>query len=324
MNSVKLKISLIANLISILCLLSLGVVTFIFVKEAIYKEVVHAEINSVSVARATMENFSNNNINFIRNVKKDLETMPEYKVNSKEALKEYFSGEIKAYKVGFNALALYIAFEDGSLLISDSETHKNGVPTRFFGGPGTEYNFTTRAWYKGAVASGDVYVSPIYEDSITKMPAMAFSAPVYRGGKLLAVVAVDVLVEDLQKQFDSIPARIFAFDENAQVFASQDRSLITGGSNADRYLNDIKRIGEISKTLKDLEPFNYVRSDGSERFVVCSRYNNYTTCISESIDEVEEPVERIAYIQSAIVVFTSLASIILLYFIISRMLTPLQ
>lgn len=105
-----------------------------FVKEAIYEEVVHAEINSVSVARAAMENFNNNNINFIRNVKKDLETMPEYKVNSKEALKEYFSGEIKAYKVGFNELALYIAFEDGSLLISDSETHKNGVPTRFFGG----------------------------------------------------------------------------------------------------------------------------------------------------------------------------------------------
>lgn len=34
-----------------------------------------------------MENFNNNNINFIRNVKKDLETMSEYKVNSKEALK---------------------------------------------------------------------------------------------------------------------------------------------------------------------------------------------------------------------------------------------
>ena len=46
----------------------------------------------------------------------------------------------------------------------------------FLGGPGTEYNFTTRAWYKGAVASGDVYVSPIYEDSITKMPAIVFSA----------------------------------------------------------------------------------------------------------------------------------------------------
>ena len=80
----------------------------------------------------------------------------------------------------------------------------------------------------------------------------------------------------------------------------------------------------LEKKYKDYEPFNYIRSDGSERFVTCSRYNNYTACISESVDEVEEPVERIAYIQSAIVVFTSLASVVLLYFIISRMLTPLQ
>ncbi|GKY05615.1 hypothetical protein THJ040_08010 [Campylobacter jejuni] len=45
MKSVKLKVSLIANLIAVVCLIILGVVTFIFVKQAIFHEVVNAEIN---------------------------------------------------------------------------------------------------------------------------------------------------------------------------------------------------------------------------------------------------------------------------------------
>lgn len=40
MKSVKLKVSLIANLIAVVCLIILGVVTFIFVKQAIFHEVV--------------------------------------------------------------------------------------------------------------------------------------------------------------------------------------------------------------------------------------------------------------------------------------------
>lgn len=43
MKSVKLKVSLIANLIAVVCLIILGVVTFMFVKQAIFHEVVKAE-----------------------------------------------------------------------------------------------------------------------------------------------------------------------------------------------------------------------------------------------------------------------------------------
>lgn len=47
MKSVKLKVSLIANLIAVVCLIILGVVTFMFVKQAIFHEVVKAETNYV-------------------------------------------------------------------------------------------------------------------------------------------------------------------------------------------------------------------------------------------------------------------------------------
>lgn len=43
MKSVKLKVALIANLIAVVCLVILGVITFMFVKQAIFHEVVKAE-----------------------------------------------------------------------------------------------------------------------------------------------------------------------------------------------------------------------------------------------------------------------------------------
>lgn len=55
MKSVKLKVSLIANLIAVVCLIILGVVTFIFVKQAIFHEVVNAEINYVKTAKNSIE-----------------------------------------------------------------------------------------------------------------------------------------------------------------------------------------------------------------------------------------------------------------------------
>lgn len=39
MKSVKLKVALIANLIAVACLVILGVITFMFVKEALFEEV---------------------------------------------------------------------------------------------------------------------------------------------------------------------------------------------------------------------------------------------------------------------------------------------
>lgn len=39
MKSVKVKVALIANLIAIVCLVILGIVTFIFVKQVIFHEV---------------------------------------------------------------------------------------------------------------------------------------------------------------------------------------------------------------------------------------------------------------------------------------------
>lgn len=51
MKSVKIKVSLIANLIAIVCLIFLGIITFIFVKDEVFNQVVKSESNYVRTAK---------------------------------------------------------------------------------------------------------------------------------------------------------------------------------------------------------------------------------------------------------------------------------
>lgn len=57
MKSVKIKVSLIANLIAIVCLIFLGIITFIFVKDEVFNQVVKSESNYVRTAKNSMEAF---------------------------------------------------------------------------------------------------------------------------------------------------------------------------------------------------------------------------------------------------------------------------
>ncbi|WP_413464132.1 methyl-accepting chemotaxis protein [Campylobacter jejuni] len=131
-------------------------------------------------------------------------------------------------------------------------------------------------------------------------------------------MAVDILAADLQAEFENLPGRTFVFDEENKVFVSTDKTLLQQGY-------DISTIANLAKTKEDLEPFEYTRpKDGNERFAVCTKVSGiYTACVGEPIEQIEAPVYKIAFIQTVIVVFASILSIILLYFIVSKYLSPL-
>lgn len=85
MKSVKLKVSLIANLIAVVCLIILGVVTFIFVKQAIFHEVVNAEINYVKTAKNSMESFKAKNSLVLESLAKSILKHPVEQLDSQDA-----------------------------------------------------------------------------------------------------------------------------------------------------------------------------------------------------------------------------------------------
>lgn len=97
MKSVKLKVTLIANLITVVCLVILGVITFMFVKQAIFHEVVNAEINYVKTAKNSIESFKARNSLALESLAKSILKHPVEQLDNQDALMHYVWKRFKEF-----------------------------------------------------------------------------------------------------------------------------------------------------------------------------------------------------------------------------------
>ncbi|EHJ5180218.1 methyl-accepting chemotaxis protein [Campylobacter jejuni] len=317
MKSVKLKVSLIANLIAVVCLIILGVVTFIFVKQAIFHEVVNAEINYVKTAKNSIESFKARNSLALESLAKSILKHPIEQLDSQDALMHYVGKDLKNFRDAGRFLAVYIAQPNGELVVSDPDSDAKNLDFGTYG-KADNYDARTREYYIEAVKTNKLYITPSYIDVTTNLPCFTYSIPLYKDGKFIGVLAVDILAADLQAEFENLPGRTFVFDEENKVFVSTDKTLLQQGY-------DISTIANLAKTKEDLEPFEYTRpKDGNERFAVCTKVSGiYTACVGEPIEQIEAPVYKAAFIQAIVVIIVVVFSVILLYFIVSKYLSPL-
>ncbi|BEJ65607.1 methyl-accepting chemotaxis protein [Campylobacter jejuni] len=229
----------------------------------------------------------------------------------------YVGKDLKNFRDAGRFLAVYIAQPNGELVVSDPDSDAKNLDFGTYG-KADNYDARTREYYIEAVKTNKLYITPSYIDVTTNLPCFTYSIPLYKDGKFIGVLAVDILAADLQAEFENLPGRTFVFDEENKVFVSTDKTLLQQGY-------DISTIANLAKTKEDLEPFEYTRpKDGNERFAVCTKVSGiYTACVGEPIEQIEAPVYKIAFIQTAIVIFTSIISVILLYFIVSKYLSPL-
>ncbi len=317
MKSVKLKVALIANLIAVVCLVILGVITFMFVKQAIFHEVVKAETNYVKTAKNSMESFKARNSLALESLAKSILKHPIEQLDSQDALMHYVGKDLKNFRDAGRFLAVYIAQPNGELVVSDPDSDAKNLDFGTYG-KADNYDARTREYYIEAVKTNKLYITPSYIDVTTNLPCFTYSIPLYKDGKFIGVLAVDILAADLQAEFENLPGRTFVFDEENKVFVSTDKTLLQQGY-------DISTIANLAKTKEDLEPFEYTRpKDGNERFAVCTKVSGiYTACVGEPIEQIEAPVYKIAFIQAIVVIIVVVFSVILLYFIVSKYLSPL-
>ncbi|EOI8450552.1 methyl-accepting chemotaxis protein, partial [Campylobacter jejuni] len=317
MKSVKLKVTLIANLITVVCLVILGVITFMFVKQAIFHEVVNAEINYVKTAKNSIESFKARNSLALESLAKSILKHPVEQLDNQDALMHYVGKDLKKFRDAGRFLAVYIAQPNGELVVSDPDSDAKNLDFGTYG-KADNYDARTREYYIEAVKTNKLYITPSYIDVTTNLPCFTYSIPLYKDGKFIGVLAIDVLAADLQAEFENLPGRIFVFDEENKVFVSTDKTLLQQGY-------DISTIANLAKTKKDFEPFEYTRlKDGGERFAVCVKVSGiYTACGAKPIEQIEAPVIKAAFIQAIVVIIVVVFSVILLYFIVSKYLSPL-
>ncbi|MCW1333522.1 cache domain-containing protein, partial [Campylobacter jejuni] len=235
-------------------------------------------------------------------------------MNSEEGLIQNTGHLLKSYRHGINALAVYIGQSNGENIVSDESSDKLKTNV-IINGKANGYDATSRPWYQDAKNQNSVIASPTYIDAASKQHVISYSKALYKDGKFIGVLGIDILLTSFQNQIERIPGNAFLFDRQNQIFAAANKQLLDPSVNHTPVLNAYKANG-------DYNFFTYSLNE-QKRLGTCTKVFTYTACVTESADVINKPVMKIAFIQTAIVIFTSIISIILLYFIVSKYLSPL-
>ncbi|EMU5719981.1 methyl-accepting chemotaxis protein [Campylobacter jejuni] len=314
MNNIKIKLSVIANSIAIFALIFLSIISFYFTKDSLYQSTLHAETELLKATQISIEDFRSRNISLLNTLEKDILKLPYEALNSQDNIINNAGAILKYYRNSGNLLAVYIGLDNGENIVSDDLSEKKNTNITI-NGKANNYNATTREWYKEARNSNQIYITPAYIDVVSNEYAITYSKALYKDGKFIGVLGIDVLLTSLQDQIARTPGNTFVFDHKDRVFAATNKALLDPSVDHSPVLNAYKTHG-------DYNFFTY-GLDGKERLGTCTKVFAYTACITESADIINKPIFKAAYIQVIALIVMISISIILLYFIVSKYLSPL-
>ncbi|EJR5080525.1 methyl-accepting chemotaxis protein, partial [Campylobacter coli] len=314
MNNIKIKLSVIANSIAIFALSILSIISFYFTKDSLYQSTLHAETDLLKATQISIEKFRSRNISLLNALEKDILNLPYEALNSQDNIVNNVGAILKYYRNSGNLLAVYIGLDNGENIVSDDLSEKKNTNITI-NGKANNYNATTREWYKEARNSNQTYITPAYIDAISNEYAITYSKALYKDGKFIGVLGIDILLTSLQDQIARTPGNTFVFDHKDRVFAATNKALLDPSVDHSPVLNAYKAHG-------DNNFFSY-KLNNEERLGTCTKVFAYTACITESTDVINKPIFKAAYIQVIALIIMISISIILLYFIVSKYLSPL-
>ncbi|MGJ9299545.1 methyl-accepting chemotaxis protein [Campylobacter coli] len=314
MNNIKIKLSVIANSIAIFALSILSIISFYFTKDSLYQSTLHAETDLLKATQISIEDFRSRNISLLNALEKDILNLPYEALNSQDNIVNNVGAILKYYRNSGNLLAVYIGLDNGENIVSDDLSEKKNTNITI-NGKANNYNATTREWYKEARNSNQTYITPAYIDVVSNEYAITYSKALYKDGKFIGVLGFDILLTSLQDQIAKTPGNSFVFDHKDRIFAATNKALLDPSVDHSPVLNAYKAHG-------DNNFFSY-KLNNEERLGVCTKVFAYTACITESTDVINKPIFKAAYIQVIALIIMISISIILLYFIVSKYLSPL-
>ncbi|EKA9795004.1 methyl-accepting chemotaxis protein, partial [Campylobacter coli] len=314
MNNIKIKLSLIANSITIFALSILSIISFYFTKDSLYQSTLHAQTDLLKATQISIEDFRSRNISLLNTLEKDILNLPYEALNSQDNIVNNVGAILKYYRNSGNLLAVYIGLDNGENIVSDDLSEKKNTNITI-NGKANNYNATTREWYKEARNSNQTYITPAYIDVVSNEYTITYSKALYKDGKFIGVLGFDVLLTSLQDQIARTPGNTFAFDNKNKIFAATNKALLDPSVDHSPVLNAYKAHG-------DNNFFSY-KLNNEERLGTCTKVFAYTACITESTDVINKPIFKAAYIQVIALIIMISISIILLYFIVSKYLSPL-
>ncbi|EKJ1244814.1 methyl-accepting chemotaxis protein [Campylobacter coli] len=309
MNNIKIKLSVIANLIAIFALIVLGIVSFYFTKTSLYESTLKNQTDLLKVTQSTVEDFRSTNQSFTRALEKDIANLPYQSLITEENIINNVGPILKYYRHSINALNVYLGLNNGKVLLSQKSNDAKMPELR------DDLDIKTKDWYQEALKTNDIFVTPAYLDTVLKQYVITYSKAIYKDGKIIGVLGVDIPSEDLQNSVANTPGNTFLFDQKNKIFAATNKELLNPSIDHSPVLNAYKAHG-------DNNFFSY-KLNNEERLGTCTKVFAYTACITESADIINKPIFKAAYIQVIALIVMISISVILLYFIVSKYLSPL-
>ncbi|EDP4605497.1 methyl-accepting chemotaxis protein, partial [Campylobacter jejuni] len=300
--------------IAIFALSILSIISFYFTKDSLYQSTLYTETELLKATQISIEDFRSRNISLLNTLEKDILKLPYEALNSQDNIVNNVGVILKYYRNSGNLLAVYIGLDNGeNIMSSDLSEKKNTNIT--INGKANNYNATTREWYKEARNSNQIYITPAYIDAVSNEYCITYSKALYKDGKFIGVLGIDILLTSLQDQIARTPGNTFVFDNKDKIFAATNEALLDPSVDHSPVLNAYKAHG-------DNNFFSY-KLNNEERLGACTKVFAYTACITESADIINKPIYKAAFIQAIVVIIVVVFSVILLYFIVSKYLSPL-
>ena len=170
-------------------------------------------------------------------------------VDSKTGL---LDGLVQAWTTGFPDNARFIQIAEEFAKRKDIAYLYAGFPDRDFvtNGDGviprSEFDATTRGWYKNAAAKDGIQISEVYDDAISNKKVVTLSRALKANGRLTGVAAIDVMFSVIEDKVLSIRVgdhgEAFLLDDQGRFIAHahlkmDDNIQAQGEENARRFLS---------------------------------------------------------------------------------------
>jgi methyl-accepting chemotaxis protein len=317
MKSIKGKITMMAVVISTLCMLMLSVICYYNAKQSITEETLSKIRNQSNTYAATINGWLEMQGEIVKQVGGDVEN---YKKTDKEAMQAYFDREIKANsELG----AIYVAYTDKTLV---ADSHSVSLTP-------DNYDPTTRDWYKEAMKQGKLTYTAPYKDAFSGKMVITIAMPVKSGTDTVGIVGADIFVEYLTNLTTDAKSgegsygflldgnKNFVVHENPDFQPKDSGSANIGAVLDGRFKSIASKLDGNNNTSTLVQDY-----DGLSKFYVTSKINTTAWTFGFAVPE-SQVMQPLRSLQSQFIFYIGLSIIImvaLLIWLLGRTFRPLS